>query len=299
VGLPRYLAATCVDDLERTLALADDLIPEHERSGGIALLQSGRESSEASVVAKLVKEGGRRAVPIVVKNRAQAQSEALLAKLDGVSAVWVFADNLFDTFMNLFATQLAFELRAVAKRGMPVVGIGGGALALGSLLVANRVCGASHYDLVGGLGWAPRVFVDAGANRGSRDGALARSTVRSLPGLLGIDLGLRGGVRVAGGRVESIGDEPIVLLGGDEHARLHMLSLDPGQMATIAPPPFAPFDRGLMPLEMTEAIKLDVAPARPPEETPTAARQPEEMPPLEAVAADGEARFCPMCGKVH
>jgi hypothetical protein len=296
VGLPRYLAFACVEDLERTLALADDLIPEHERAGGIALLQCGHESSQASVVAQLVKEGGRRAVPVVVKNRAQAQSEALLAKLEGVSAVWVFADDLFDTFTNLFATQLAFELRAVAKKGMPVVGIGGGALALGGLLIANRVCDASNYDLVGGLGWAPRVLVDGGTHRASDDGSLTRSTVRSLPGLLGIDLGLRGGVRVAGGRVQSIGDGPIVLLGGDEHARLHMMSLDPGQVATIAPPPFAPFDRGLLPPDTAEAITLDLHTA---ERVPTEAPQPDEAPAHAELRTSGEARFCPMCGKVH
>jgi hypothetical protein len=240
-------------------------------------------------------------VPIVVKNRAQAQSESLLTKLEGVSAVWVFADDLFDTFTNLFATQLAFELRAVAKKGMPVVGIGGGALALGGLLIANRVCGASHYDLVGGLGWAPRVLVDGGANRGADDGALARSTVRSLPGLLGIDLGQRGGVRVAGGRVESIGDESIVLLGGDERARLHTMALDPGQIATIAPPPFAPFDRGLLPFDMAAAIKLDVQPGRPAAKAPSEAPQPDEVvvPAHDAPNSDGEPRFCPMCGKVH
>src|SRR5439155_19465136 len=99
----------------------------------------------------------------------------------------------------------------------PVVGVGGGALALGGLLLANRICAHAQYDLVSGLGWAPRVLLDGGADRAIGDGEIARSTVRSLPGLLGLDLGGRGAARVEGGRVESVGEEAIALLGvGDD-----------------------------------------------------------------------------------
>jgi cyanophycinase-like exopeptidase len=297
VGLPRYLTlAGGIDDLERTLALADDLIALPERSGAIALVQCGGESPMAVELARLLGSNRRRAVPILVKSRTQAQSSTVLGKLDGISAAWVFADDLFETFMNVFATQLAFALRARARQGMPVVGLGSGALALGGLLIANRVCTASQFELVSGLGWAPRVLVDGGANRGSDDGAITRTTVRSLPGLLGIDLGLRGGLRVEGGRVESIGGERVVLHGADELGRLHMLSLDPGQVTTIAPPPFAPFDRGLLPSTTAGALAPDERADRP---TLRQAPEPDEPPAPPTPHPGPVGRLCPMCGKVH
>ena len=58
-----------------------------------------------------------------------------------------------------------------------------------------------------------------------------------LPGLLGLDLGGRGAARVEGGRVESVGEEAIALLGVGDDGRVLMMSLDPGQATTIAPPP--------------------------------------------------------------
>ena len=304
MGLPRYLAAAgTIEDPEHLLKQADELIAG-DRSGRVALLQCGRESPLATTVATLVNaQPGRRAVPVVVRSRPQAQSDALISKVERVDSVWIFADDLFDTFMNLFATHLAFELRARARAGMPVVGVGSGALALGGLLIASRVCTAAHYDLVGGLGWAPRVLVDGGADRDAWDGSIARASARSLPGLLAMDLGMRGAVRVEGGRVESIGDERIVLLGGDENARLRMLSLDPGQMAKIAPPPFAPFDRGLLPEDMAEHLSFDGTPTAP---APSVTKAPEPEAGAGAASSEEEhdhdapeGRLCPMCGKIH
>ncbi len=282
-----------VDDLKRTLRLGDELIARPDGLGGVALLQCGRESDAANELRGLMSKAGRYSVPLVVRSREQAQSDEVLNKLDNVQAVWVFADDLFATFMTVFATELAFLLRTRARQGMPVLGIGGGSLALGGLLLANRICRNAQFDLVGGLGWAPRLMVDGGTNRSADDGAIARTTVRALPGLLGVDLGVKGGLRVDGGRVESVGTEPIVLLGGDD-GRLLRMSLEPGQTTTLAPPPFAPFTRGMLPPKTLSALSVDTRPER------AEVRQA----PLVAGAAathapPGSGRVCPMCKKVH
>jgi hypothetical protein len=291
MGLPRYLAMAGVDDLQRALRLGDELIARPDGLGGVALLQCGRESDVANELRGLLNKAGRYTVPLVVRSRDQAQSDAVLNKLENVTAVWVFADDLFATFMTVFATDLAFQLRTRARQGMPVLGIGGGSLALGGLLLANRICRNAQFDLVGGLGWAPRLLLDAGANRGVGDGAIARTTVRTLPGLLGVDLGMRGGLRVDGGRFESVGTEPIVLLGGDD-GRLLKMSLEPGQATTLAPPPFAPFARGMLPAKTVNALSVDTRPAR---------AEVRQAPPVASTThtPPGSDRLCPMCKKVH
>src|SRR5579859_4400044 len=136
---------------------------------------------------------------------------------------------MFQAFLTVFATRLAFALRAKARDGFPVIGIGHGALALGGLLLANRVCRDAQYELVGGLGWANRVLFDGGPGRADVDAAIARTAVRTLPGLLGLDLGIGGGVSVRGGRIESIGTEPVQILGANEKGELLVQSLEPGK----------------------------------------------------------------------
>jgi hypothetical protein len=255
------------------------------------LIQCGHESALALEVGQALEGAGRRALPIVLENRRQAQAGPLLASLEQVQCAWVFSDDLFSTFMSVFATDLAFAMRARARRGMPVVGVGGGALALGGLLLASRVCQTSRFELVGGLGWAPRLIVDGGANRGPGDAVVVRGSVRALPGLLGVDLGERGGIRVDGGRIESIGKQSIVLMGGNERGELHTMRIDPGQAATIAPPPYAPFDRGIVPPATLRSIARE-APSHPP--MLRQAPPPDEVPPRLVMS-----RVCPMCGKVH
>src|SRR5260370_7948704 len=123
------------------------------------MLQGGRRSTMPAELSQELTRIGRRVVPLLVRDREQAQSDEMLAKLVGASAVWVFSDDLLETYLSLFATQLAFELRSTAKAGLPVIGIGNGALSLGGLLLATRICGDAQYDLVTGLGWAPRLMV--------------------------------------------------------------------------------------------------------------------------------------------
>ncbi|MBV9899197.1 MAG: hypothetical protein JO020_33995, partial [Chloroflexi bacterium] len=253
VGIPRYLATAVTTDLDRTLWLADDLSarPEQDR---VALVECGRPSPLAREVADLLARAGRTAVLARIENRDLAQSDVLLRRLSGVSSVWVFVENLFDAYMSVFATQLTFAMRRVARQGVPVIGVGAGAMALGGLLLAQRVCGRAQYDLVSGLGWAPRLLLDGGADRGIVDGAIARDAVCTLPGLLGVEVGTRGGVKVIGGRVESVGEEPILLLGSDAVGKLLSLELEPGQVINIAPPPFAPFTRDLLPTAVHNAL---------------------------------------------
>jgi hypothetical protein len=294
------MATARLDDLERTLRLADDLITPQEKRGTLCLLQCGRPSPEATQLAEVLRRAGRHSVSIVVGNRRDAQSDLTLQKLAGVSTVWVFAEDLYEAFLTVFASQLAFALRARAKEGLPVVGLGGGALALGGLVVANRLCRHAQFEIVSGLGWAPRVLVDGGADRSTVDALVARAAVQSLPGLLGVDLGLGGGVKVQGGRVESVGSEPISLLGTAEDGSVLAMSLGPGQTTSIAPPPFAPFERRMLPASAARALVKAGAPA---ERT-----GPPSMPPLASgpVSGDdaqhtrpGSARVCPMCKKVH
>ena len=295
------MAAARLDDLERTFKLADDLNTPQEKRGKLCLLQCGRPSPVAAQLAELLRRSGRYSVSVVVSDRLSAQSDLTLAKLGGVSSVWVFAEDLFEAFLTVFATQLAFVLRARAKEGLPVVGVGDGALALGGLVLANRFCRHAQYDVVSGLGWAPRVLVDGGANRTAVDALIARATVQSLPGLLGVDLGLGGGVKVQGGRVESIGSEPISLLGTAEDGSVLAMSLDPGQAMSIAPPPFAPFERRMLPASVANALVVKAAasgdPARVPS-SPPAAASPEPKDDSRHTVP-GSDRVCPMCNKVH
>jgi hypothetical protein len=139
--------------------------------------------------------------------------------------------------------------------------------------------------------------------------------VTSLPGLLGIQLAAAGAVRVQGGRVESIGAEPVTMLGSNGDGSLLVLRLDPGTKATIAPPPFAPFERGLLPPDTLRA--LGGAPAQPtknllappPPAKPLPPPQPvlRQAPPPpdaepakpDAHARPGSGRYCPMCKRVH
>jgi hypothetical protein len=298
VGIARYLATAATGDLDRTLWLADSLVGEPQRDR-VALVECGRPSPLARELAGLLTKAGRIPVSVVIQDRELAQSETLLRRLSGVSEVWVFADNLFDAYMSVFATQLTFAMRRAARDGLPMIGVGAGAMALGGLLVAHRVCASAQYDLVSGLGWAPRVLVDGGADRGFIDGSITRHAVRALPGLLGVDVGRRGGVKVFGGRVESVGDEPVVLLGADAEGNVLTLSLEPGQMMSIAPPPFAPFTRELLTAQVQTALSS----------VPRAAARPVPAPlvalplPLPKTAPEPEAkpvgRLCPMCNKVH
>ena len=299
MGIARYLAIAATGDLERTLWLADDLAAQPD-SDKVALVECGRPSPIARQLAGLLTTAGRPHVSVLIQDRELAQSDAVLRRFSGVGAVWMFAENLFEAYMSVFATQLTFVLRRVAREGLPVIGVGPGAMALGGLLVAQRVCARAQFDLVSGLGWAPRVLLDGGADRGIADAAITRDAVCTLPGLLGIDVGLRGGVKVLGGRVESVGEEAVTLLGSDAAGRLLSLGLDPGQVTTIAPPPFAPFTRDLLPPRVLEALsEIKRPPAavhQPPRPLPTTA------PPAPAAsprAAEPEGRLCPMCNRVH
>lgn len=289
MGVPRYLIAARADDVDHTLLLADELLGRNAHYGPVALVQCGRQSPIAVDLGERLRRAGRSSVAVVVDDRAQAQSDATLQKLTGAGSVWVFADDLFQTFMNVFATRLAFALRANAREGLPVVGIGDGALALGGLLLASRVCPNSRYELVGGLGWAPRVLVDGGAKRGAFDAAITRSAVHSLPGLLGVELGVGGGLRVQGTQLESVGSEPISLFSTGDNGRLMTIQLEPGQVMRMALPPFPPFSGVEAPVKPV-AVEAEV-PARLRQVVPQA-----ETPPHNPPAA---GRVCPMCHKVH
>ena len=298
--MPRYMAAARLDDLERTLRLADDLITPQEKRAPVCLLQCGRPSPLATQLGDRLRRAGRYGLSVVVSDRLSAQSDFTLAKLRGVGSVWVFAEDLFETFTTVFATQLAFSLRARTRQGLPVVGVGGGALALGGLVLANRVCRNTQFNVVSGLGWAPRVLVDGGADRTAADALIARATVQSLPGLLGVDLGLGGGVKVQGGRVESVGSEPVALLGTAEDGSVLGLSLEPGQRMTIAPPPFAPFERRLLPGKLANTLKVGTRP-EPPEAPSTPPAGVADPGPTDDAqhSVPGSNRVCPMCHKVH
>ena len=297
MGIARYLATAVTGDLDRTLRLADDLAgqPDYDK---VALIECGRPSPLARELGALLTKAGRSHVSVLIQDRELAQSDALLRRLAGVSAVWIFAESLFEAYMTVFATQLTFGLRRVARDGLPVVGVGPGAMALGGLMVAQRVCDRAQYDLVNGLGWAPRVLLDSGAGFGGVDAAITRDAVCTLPGLLGVDLGQRGGVRVIGGRVESVGDDAVTLLGSDTDGRLLSLGLQPGHVTTIAPPPFAPFTRDLLLPQVAESLNEVKHPPASVRQTtrplPTTA-----PPPAIEDAKQGQGRLCPMCNRVH
>jgi len=318
-GLPRYLAAARIDDPEKIVWLADDLIGS-DVSGQVVLLQVGRSSLAAVEAGRALQKLGRSSLSLVVRDRDTAKSEHTLARMAGACAVWVYADDMLETFMTLYSTDLAFHLRAKARAGLPVFGVGGGAVSLGGLLLATRVCHESQYDLVAGLGWAQRVFVDSSVVGYAPDDFVVQAVVQSLPGLLALQLGEGGAVRAAGGRIESIGSEPILLLGANGDNSLMMLELEPGKKTTIAPPPFAPFEQGLLPPDTLRALGGQVraaaaAKAPPALTTATPRRQlagptpvlrqapaPEAL--TKIVTADTEARpgggrYCAMCKKVH
>lgn len=304
MGLPRYLAAARTDDPERLAVLADELIATDDNGGPVCMLQIQRPSTIAKVLADQLRKRGRRTKDIVIRDRAMAQSDATVSSVALASAVWVFADDLLETFLTLFATQLAFRLRAKTRAGLPVIGIGGGAVSLGGLLLASRICGHTEYDLVGGLGWAPRALLDSDAVGHGGDPAIARTTVRSLPALLAVELGVNGAVRVQGGRIESVGTEPIVLVGAEAGGDLLSMPLDPGHSSTIAPPPFAPFERGLLPEATLRALTAEQQ-ARPPSLMPVVPPPLRQAPPADELAQEVETdsaasgRHCPMCKQVH
>jgi hypothetical protein len=299
------MAMARVDDVEYTVRLADEMVADDDQRGAVCLLQCGKPSTVAAELRQELTRLGRRVVPLLIKDREQAQSDDMLAKLTGASAVWVFSDDLLETYLSLFATQLAFELRSKAKAGLPVIGIGNGALSLGGLLLATRICGDAQYDLVSGLGWAPRVMVDSGVDRDEKDADIARSSVRALPGLLGVDLRQCGGIRVEGGRVESVGSEAILLIGGDsaENSSLQTLEIRPGQFTSIAPPPFAPFERGMLPPATLQALIEDVRPFKVSPDGLGQERSVEpnikSTPDRDEHAKPGSGQPCPMCKQIH
>jgi hypothetical protein len=299
------MASARVEDAERTVHLATELVGAPDKQGPVCLLQIGKPSALALQLGQLLTRAGWRISPLVIKDRTHAQSDSALGKLAVASTVWVFADDLLEAFFTVFATELAFALRTKSRQGLPVVGLGGGALALGGLLLANRVCPQSRYELVTGLGWAPRVLLDGGALI-EESGPIARTTVRALPGLLGIDLGAAGGVRVEGGRVESIGSEPVLLFGaGNEAGSLLSIELEPGQITTLAPPPFAPFEQGLLPTATLRALSAESGPRRsapagvPLRHAPEPTDLPQQVLEPDDHSRPGSARLCPMCKKVH
>lgn len=317
-GLPRYLVTATIEDAERTAWLANDLLSA-DAPGPVVLLQCGKPSIMAQEMGRQLLKLNRRSVSLVVKDRPAAQADSTISRMAGCAGVMVFADDMLEAFMVLYATQLAFSLRAKAKAGLPVFGIGGGAVSLGGLLLATRVCGSAQYDLVAGLGWAQRAFVDSDVVGFRIDDAITRAAVQSLPGLLSVQLGTWGAVRAQGGRIESVGSEPITILGSNENGTLLTMELAPGQRTTIAPPPFAPFERGLLPPDTLRALGGGVS-ARPSSLVTTrqALAQPKSSshplvlrqapPPPEAAeeavksdtqARPGGGRYCPMCRKVH
>jgi hypothetical protein len=307
MGLPRYMALAQLGDVQRTVALAEELADSPD-SGPVCLVQCGQPTPEANAVARELETRGRRTKLLLLADREVARSERTLSSLSIASAAWVFADNLLTTFFEVFATPAAFVLRERAQEGLPVIGVGGGALALGGLLLAERVCSRSSYDLVTGLGWASRVLIDADLWEENPGPQLTHDSVRTLPGLLGLRLGTAGAVRVEGGHIESVGDEPVMMLGMDCETGLLQLRLQPGASVRIAPPPFAPFERGLLPMATIQALSAveDARRARTPSE-PIPLRPPKQAPippevapdPAEQHEAPGSGRKCPLCKQVH
>jgi hypothetical protein len=301
VGIPRYLATAATADLDRVLRLADELSEQRLERDRVGLVECGRPSPLARQLATQLTRAGRFPVSVLIGDRELAQSDSVLRRLSGVSSVWVFAENLFDAYMSVFATELTFAMRRAARQGLPVVGVGAGAVSLGGLLVARRVCAGSQYDLVTGLGWAPRVLLDGGHT----DETIVRDAVCSLPGLLGIEIGSSGGVKVIGGQIDSIGDEPVGLLGADGRGGLISVDLAPGQRTTIAPPPLAPFTRELLSDKVQATLKAEKRPgvgqpkraAPPPSDVPILTVA--EADAVDAVEEHPVGRVCSMCHKVH
>lgn len=305
------MALARVEDLPHVVALGTDLEEAAgTASGPICLLQCGAPSPLAHELGALLTASGRRVNPLILRDRATAQAPTTLEKLIAASAVWIFAEDLLNAFFDVFATDTTFLLRARAKEGMPVIGIGSAALTLGGLLLANKICGRTEYELVSGLGWAPRALIDGGEQRDERDAEIARATVTGWPGLLAMDLGQAGGVRVDGGRIESVGSESVILSGaGDHEGETVAMELEPGRFTIIAPPPFAPFERGLLPADTVEALARGLrrrgtatAATTPPRHlpaTPATSASPASANDASGHAPHGSGRLCPMCKKVH
>ena len=306
MGLPRYLAAASLEDPERTVWLAEELMGAP--GGLVSLVHCGGTAPAAADVAREIQKRGRHVAQVIVAERSVARSAQTVDRLAQASAIWVFADDLIDAFLTTFATPMAFATRSRALQGLPVVGVGGGAVALGGLLTAQRVCGETRYDLVTGLGWAPRALVDASVTPHPGDPFVTHASVRSLPGLLGLNLGAAGAVRVEGGHIESVGSEPVLILGLDTADQsLVSLPLPPGKTATIAPPPFAPFERGLLPRATVKALATleharrgrDAALSAPLRQAPP---PPDDHPgtmPAPGEVRSGVERFCPLCNQMH
>lgn len=302
------MALARVDDLPRAVALGNDLEEAGRASGPICLLQCGAPSPLAAELGSLLTASGRRVNSVILKDRATAQAPATLDKLTTASAVWIFAEDLLGAFFDVFATDTTFLLRARAKEGLPVIGIGKAALALGGLLLANKICGGSEYEVVSGLGWAPRALIDGGEQRDERDAEIARATISGWPGLLAVDLGQAGGVRVDGGRIESVGSESVILsAAGDQEGDTVAMELEPGRFTIIAPPPFAPFERGLLPADTIEALARGLrrggaataAKKTPIRHVPSTAATRERSTDGSGQTSHETGRLCPMCNKVH
>ncbi len=97
-GLPRYLAAARIDDPEKIVWLADDLIGS-DVSGPVVLLQVGRSSLAAVEAGRALQKLGRSSLSLVVRDRDTAKSEHTLARMAGACAVWVYADDMLETFI--------------------------------------------------------------------------------------------------------------------------------------------------------------------------------------------------------
>jgi len=111
--------------------------------------------------------------------------------------------------------------------------------------------------------------------------------------------------------------EPILILGANENGSLMTLELAPGRRTTIAPPPFAPFEHGLLPPDTLRALggqaRVQPGPAnplltrrlRPPTQSLVLRQAPpppelvDEVVKSDSHARPGGGRYCPMCKKVH
>ena len=258
----------------------------------------------APIIEDLLRSRGLEAWNLLVDDREVAKADETLDAVDGASAIWVFSENMFDTFMTVFATPLSFALRSATKAGKPTAGVGGAALALGSLLLARHLCHETEYQLSPALGWAPRVLLDAEIEGGG-DPDLGAEAARSLPSLLSVHLGETGAVRVEGGHYESVGGESITFTGSEsEEGPLRTISLEPGAGLSFAPPPFAPFEPGLLPYATAEALRkaaLDPIIWQPREilTAPEGIVEPPAYYDRRTEAQKERGRYCPLCNQRH
>lgn len=274
--------------------------------GPVCLLQCGRPSPVAPMISELLAARGLESWELIVDDREVAKADETLDAVHAASAIWVFSENMFDTFMTVFATPLSFALRSATKAGKPTAGVGGAALALGSLLLARHLCHETLYQLSPALGWAPRVLFDAEIEGGG-DPGLGAQAAASLPSLMSVQLGETGAVRVEGGHFESVGTEAIMVTGSEsEDGPLRTLTLEPGTGLSFAPPPFAPFDPNLLPWATSEALRKagDEHAYWEPREILTAPESaPEPHIPAfydrRSEAAKERGRYCPLCNQRH